>query len=373
MSRARDFADLAGSADAGGITGRNMLINGAMQVNQRGDQTTSTTTNNYFVDRFNVYIQATAVASLTQSTDVPSGQGFSHSAKIDVTTANASPAAGDQAHFRQILEGQDLQHLCYGTSSAKKLTLSFWVKSSKTGTHIIEFYNDASGGAKQQSQSYTINAADTWEHKTITIDGDTSTSIDNTSTTELYVQWVLQAGSNYQSGTLNTSWNSPTTANRYVGQVNFFDNTSNNMYVTGAQLEVGSQGTPFEHRSFGDELRRCQRYYETSFDSAPSTTNTSNNGLIASGGIAGDTTTSFSPEASATYKVRKRTVPTVTFYDLATGRNTGKCHRFQLGAQAHDDSAVTIADSGLSRFNAYSGNGGACSGIAFHYEADAEL
>ena len=122
MSRARDFADLAGSADAGGITGRNMLINGAMQVNQRGAQTTSTTTNNYFVDRFNVYIQATAVASLTQSTDVPSGQGFSHSAKIDVTTANASPAAGDQAHFRQILEGQDLQHLCYGTSSAKKLT-----------------------------------------------------------------------------------------------------------------------------------------------------------------------------------------------------------------------------------------------------------
>ena len=239
---------------------RNILINGAMEVNQRGTQTTSTTTNNYFVDRFNVYIQATAVASLSQSTDVPSGQGFSYSAKIDVTTANASPAAGDQAHFRQILEGQDLQQLCYGTSSAKKLTLSFWVKSSKTGTHIIEFYNAASAGAKQQSQSYTISAADTWEHKTITIDGDTSSIIDNTTVTELYVQWVLQAGSNYQSGTLNTSWNTPTTANRYVGQVNFFDNTSNNMYVTGAQHEVGDKATPFEHRSFGEELALCQRY-----------------------------------------------------------------------------------------------------------------
>ena len=241
---------------------RNVLINGAMQINQRSNQTSSAGSSKYFVDRFNVYIAATAVASLTQSTDVPSGQGFTKSAKIDVTTANASPAASDEAHFRQVLEGQDLQHLCYGTSSAKKLTLSFWVKSSKTGTHIIEFYNAASAGAKQQSQSYTINAADTWEKKSITIDGDTSTIIDNTTSAEFYVQWVLQAGSNFTSGTLNTSWNSVTNANRYVGQSNFFDNTSNNMYITGTQLEVGDTATNFDHsESIGETLAKCQRYY----------------------------------------------------------------------------------------------------------------
>ena len=366
MSRARDFADLAGSADAGGITGRNMLINGAMQVKQRPDQTTSTTTNNYFVDRFNVYIQATAVASLTQSTDVPSGQGFSHSAKIDVTTANASPAAGDQAHFRQILEGQDLQHLCYGTSSAKKLTLSFWVKSSKTGTYIIEFYNAASGGAKQQSQSYTISAADTWEHKTITIDGDTSTSIDNTSTTELYVQWVLQAGSNYQSGTLNTSWNSPTTANRYVGQVNFFDNTSNNMYITGAQLEVGA-ATPFEHRSFADELVRCQRYYQAH-----------GNGLNGLSFSIADMPASIAVDTGnitgKSFVKMMRAAPTMVIYSRNSTAN-----KVSLVATGADQATSTFAPNviGVTGFHVVSRSGGsnltAGEGVEYGYTADAEL
>ena len=152
-----------------------------------------------------------------------------------------------------------------------------------------------------------------------------------------------------------------------------FSATSNTFEITGAQLEVGSRATPFEQRSFGEELVLCQRYYETSFVGGVSTTNTSNAGLAAADGKAGDTTTSFSGHTPVSYRVSKRSVPTVTFYDLASPRNTGKCHRFQLGAQAHDNSAVTIADSGLTGFNAYSGNGGACSGIAFHYEANAEL
>ena len=239
---------------------RNLIINGAMQVNQRGDQSTSAGSNTYFVDRFNVYIQATAAANVTQSTDVPSGQGFSYSAKIDVTTADTSVGASDLGLFRQVFEGQNVQQLAYGTSSAKKLTLSFWVKSSKTGTHIVEFYNSAST-ARQQSQSYTISAADTWEYKTITIDGDTATAIDNNTGAEFYVQWVLYAGSNYTSGTLNTSWNNVTDANRYVGQVNFFDSTSNNMFITGVQLEVGENASDFEHRPASEEFLRCCRYF----------------------------------------------------------------------------------------------------------------
>ena len=369
MSRARDFADLAGSADAGGLTGRNLLINGAMQVNQRGDQTSSAGSSKYFVDRFNVYIAATAVASLTQSTDVPSGQGFSNSAKIDVTTANASPAASDEAHFRQVLEGQDLQHLRYGTSSAKKLTLSFWVKSSKTGTHIIEFYNAASAGAKQQSQSYTISAADTWEKKSITIDGDTSTIIDNTTSAEFYVQWVLQAGSNFTSGTLNTSWNSVTNANRYVGQSNFFDNTSNNMYITGTQLEVGS-ATPFEHRSFGDVLKQCERYYEKTYEygTAPGTAEVYDTNLGMR--IVGlDDETSGQRYMIFRQRTEKRARPTNTYYGhsgtsgkISTGTTGGVFTERSVGLSVTSTSMVGAGPSN-----------GAYAGLAVFVVSDAEL
>jgi hypothetical protein len=369
MSKAAELAALIGSQTA--LSNRNLIINGAMQVAQRGTSETGITSSKYAgaPDRFFIGLTTAGTWTAAQSTDAPAG--FSSSYKLDCTVADSSLAAGDLLVFQQAIEAQNLQHLKKGTSSAESVTVSFHVKSNKTGTYIAELYD--ADNTRQISQAYTISSANTWEKKTLTYAGDTTGALNNDNGIGLYLVLWLAAGSSYSSGTLSTSWTTVTNANRAVGVVNLADSTDNEWLITGVQLEVGEQATPFEHRSFADELRRCQRYYETSFDSDPSTTNTSNNGLIASGGIAGDTTTSFSPEASATYKVSKRAVPTVTFYDLATGRNTGKCHRFQLGAQAHDNSDVTIADSGLTRFNAYSGSGNACSGIAFHYEADAEL
>ena len=252
------------STDGVSLGRRNMLFNGAMRVYQRGSQSTSAGANTYFVDRFNVYIAATAAATVSQDTDVPTGQGFTKSAKIDVTTADTSLGATDLGLFRQPLEGDDLQHLLYGTSNAKQLTMSFWVKSSKTGTHLVELYNAASGGARQVSKAYTINSANTWEFKSITIDGDTTRGFDTGVTAELYVQWVLYAGTNYTGGTLNTSWadaHGANETNRYVGQVNIFDNTSNNFYVTGAQLEVGGSNSEFEHRPIAQEELDCYRYF----------------------------------------------------------------------------------------------------------------
>jgi hypothetical protein len=369
MSKAAELAALIGSQTA--LENRNLVINGAMQVAQRATEVTGVTTEGYkAVDRWQNQTGTLGTFTMSQSTTSP--DGFAFSQKYDCTTADASPASTDFLIFQHRIEAQNLQHLQYGTSGAKRITLSFHVRSNKTGTYIAELsHGDATS---KNQQSYTINSANTWEKKTLSYVGQTSDAINNDNGIGMFIQFWLGAGSAFTSGTLTqNTWANTDNANRAVGQVNLADSTDNEWYITGVQLELGEQATPFEHRSFGDELRRCQRYYETSFDSAPSTTNTSNNGLIASGGIAGDTTTSFSPEASATYKVSKRAVPTVTFYDLATGRNTGKCHRFQLGAQAHDNSAVTIADSGLTRFNAYSGSGNACSGIAFHYEADAEL
>ena len=232
-----------------------------MQIHQRGNQTSSSGSSVYFVDRFNLYHVSGAAANLQQSTVVPSGQGFSNSLLIDCTTADTSVAATDVAVLRQVLEGQNLQRLAFGVSGAKSLTLSFWVRSTKTGTYVCEIYHNAST-TRHISKSYTISSADTWEYKTLTFPGDTAATIDNDNQATFYVQWALMAGANTSDGTLATSWQNLDDNDRLVGQVNFFDSTSNNFYLTGAQLEVGEQATPFEHRLIGDELRRCQRYHQ---------------------------------------------------------------------------------------------------------------
>jgi len=240
---------------------RNLIINGAMQVAARGDQ--SSLTNGYTgVDRFLFTRTGAAAVTAKQAgaSDSPQSNGFGASLEIDITTADSSLAAGDFALVRQIIEGQNLQGLKYGTSSAENVTLSFWVKSPKTGTHIVEMYHY--DGNVFNSQAYTVNSANTWEHKTLSFVGYQTTATANDNTQGMLVQWWLSAGSDYSSGTLASNTWHTTTANRAVGQVNVTDSTSNNFYLTGVQLEIGETATPFEHRSYGDELARCQRYYQ---------------------------------------------------------------------------------------------------------------
>ncbi len=268
MSKAAELAALIGSQTA--LSNRNLISNGSMCVYQRGSGTlpSGTSLTYYGPDRWRVYKEtSTAVATLSQDTDVPSEQGFKYSYKIDVTTADASVAAGDRCDMIYRFEGQDLQQLKKGTSSAESLTLQFWVKSPKTGTHICEMYDN--DNSRQISKAYTINTADTWEYKTITFEGDTTGAYDSDANLSFQVAWWLVAGSTYSGGTLNTSWAAATTANRAVGQVNVLDDAANNFLITGVQLEVGEQATPFEHRSFGDELAKCQRYYQTILNATP--------------------------------------------------------------------------------------------------------
>ena len=250
--------------DNEGLTGpiggrRNLVFNGDMRVNQRGTQTGQTGSSYTACDRFLTSESGAAVTTSTQETDVPSGQGFANSLEIDVTTEDASLAASDNFLIIQRLEGQDLQHLLYGTSGAKDLTISFWVKSPKTGTHILELrHNDAT---YFNSQAYTISSANTWQKVTLTFSGYTTTAFDDDANHSLSINWWLMAGSNFTSGTLNSNTWHNTQANRAVGQVNCVDSDANNFYLTGVQLEVGSVATEFEHRSFGEELALCQRYY----------------------------------------------------------------------------------------------------------------
>ena len=262
MSRARDFADLGSSVDTGGLTGRNLFINGAMQVAQRGTSSTATGMNT--VDRFEVTFSNTDELAVTQSqsTTVPSGQGFSNSLKVEVTTAETALASNEFFRIIQRIEAQNLQHLAFGSSSAKPLTLSFWVRSSLAGKYSVLFFRGDASPSRSNTPSYTINAADTWEYKTITIDGDTTGGvIANDNGQGLNITWTLAAGTGY-SGTPHTGWGDYTITDDFAhsDQVNFAAQTGT-FYLTGVQVEVGGQATPFEHEDYGTTLRKSQRYY----------------------------------------------------------------------------------------------------------------
>ena len=239
---------------------RNLIINGAMQVAQRATSVTGKTGGGYLVcDRYYVTIYNAGTWSLSQSTDVPTGEGFSNSFKFDCTTADASLASTDDVAFEQRFEGQDLQQLKKGTSNAETTILSFYVKSNKTGTYNINLI-DNDNSLRMIAKSYTINSANTWERKEILIEGDTTGALGNDNGFSLLVQWKLATGSAQTSGSLQTSWGTYDATKRAEGQVNLADSTSNEWYITGIQWELGT-ATPFEHRSFGEELELCQRYY----------------------------------------------------------------------------------------------------------------
>ena len=239
---------------------RNVIINGAMQVAQRGTSTASITGDSYnTADRWRTGLSSFGTWTQSVENDAPTGSGFRKSVKMLCTTADASPAAGDFHTFAQKLEGQNVQQFLKGTASAKQFAVSFWVKSNVTGTYILEIYDVDNN--RQVSASYTISASATWEKKTITFPADTTGAFDNDNNQSLDMSFWLGAGTTYTSGTLNTTWASATSANRAVGQTNLASATNNYWQVTGVQLEAGAVATPFEFESYGETLQKCQRYY----------------------------------------------------------------------------------------------------------------
>jgi len=251
---------IAASGFSDAVNFRNIIVNGDMSIAQRGTSQASITSSGYYtVDRFKCDPTSMGTWTMSQSTDVPTGQGFAKSLKMDCTTADASPAVGDKLLIQQRIEGQMLQYLKKGTSNAESLTCSFWVKSNKTGTYILNLYE--SDNTRDISKSYTISSADTWEKKTLTFAGDTTGAFTNDNNLSLVVGFYLGAGTNFTSGTLNTSWNTPVNANTAVGQVNLADSTSNEWYITGIQLEAGTSASEFEFLPVDVNLQRCQRYF----------------------------------------------------------------------------------------------------------------
>jgi hypothetical protein len=241
-------------------TNRNVVINGAMQVAQRGTSTASITADGFYTaDRFKT--ACSGIGTFTQSieNDAPTGSGFRKSLKMLCTTADASPSGTDNLAIFQSFEGQNVQQFLKGTASAKSFAVSFWVKSNVTGTYIAELFDI--DNTRQTSISYTISASATWEKKTIIFASDTTGAFDNDNAVSLQILFWLGAGPSLQSGTLQTTWASTTNANRAVGQTNVAAATNNYWQITGVQLEAGAVATPFEFEDIGVTLDKCQRYY----------------------------------------------------------------------------------------------------------------
>ena len=266
MSKARQLADLGNVYDDGALSNRNLIINGAMQVAQRGTSAVTVTTSAGYrtVDRFKTDIDGSGGGDFShaQSTDVPAGQGFQYSSKFTTVTQASQPTSeGNRHQLYNLLEEQDVFHLEWGTSNAKTCTLSFWVKGSVTGTYGFIFGHYGSGGTYYYYTNYTINSANTWEKKTITVTGPTvGGNNDGGNSFGLRVEWILGVGSDAETGTLN-EWTTSSTMRTAANTVYLPETSGATLYITGVQLEVGDTATPFEHRSYSDEIQRCHRYY----------------------------------------------------------------------------------------------------------------
>jgi len=242
---------------------RNIVINGAMQVAQRATSATGVgegTVGYVALDRFRLQKSANPPARYTMTQDSNAPAGFANSMKLEVTTADTSVASGSLQYIDQFIEAQNLQQLAYGTASAKKITLSFYVKCSTAQTFALDLVNE--DNSRYFNTIYTVSSADTWERKTITIPADTASGFNNDNGRGLRVRWTLLAGSDFTDGSVSTAW-SGTQHTATNHQNTWVGATGRTWQLTGVQLEVADEATPFEVRSYGEELALCQRYFET--------------------------------------------------------------------------------------------------------------
>ena len=332
---------------------KNLIINGGMQVSQRG--TSSTGTGYQTVDRFAVNQSNYDELSATKTQETDSPDGFSKSLKVLVSTEETTVASDEYANISYAIEGQDLQRLAYGTSSAKSFTLSFYVKSNVTGNFSVTAYKQT-GSNKQQDRRYTINTANTWERKTLTFVGDTAQAIVNNNTVGMYLYWHLGFGSSFGTDTYNASagWSAYTGGGWGAGHdVELLTTQNNYIQITGIQMEVGDTATDFNHRSFAEELQLCQRYYAKSRNHDKYNGDSDRGGEVSFRGDKPGTSSMFMWYA---FPVEMNHAPDITT-------------EVKSGANGPNDISSTLI--GTKGFRAgYTGDG---THYSFYYYADAEL
>tara|TARA_B100000427_G_scaffold217542_1_gene181696 strand:- start:287 stop:1456 length:1170 start_codon:yes stop_codon:yes gene_type:complete len=355
------------------LSNRRLNINGEFQVFQRSTSATGVgSSEGYFApDRYQQKGTGSMRYTASQSTDVPAGYGFSKSLKYDCTTASGTVSAGHYVAIEHRMEGQDVQVFCKGTAQAKQFTISFHVKSPKTGVHWVEFYDD--NNDRHVCKSYTISSADTWQKVTLTFPADTTGAFDNDNGSSLRIFFWLMAGTTYTGGgTPPSTWAAFTANKRATGQVNVFDSTSNDFFITGVQLEVGSVATDFEHRSFAQELALCQRYYQKSFEQGTTPAHGVGKGIYqyikpyASDYIAG---------LCHYLPVEMRSTPTVVTYTLNSVTNSTDNRFSHYNNSSWGVCALSLEGTSNPRTLAFGGQTGSSSTVLVQYNftASAEL
>ena len=352
--------------------GRNILINGAMNIAQRATSATgigaNADTNKYpTMDRWNTFHGGGTDGRLTMTQDSSAPVGFANSMKLDCTTADTSIAAGEEFLISQKIEGQNLQTIAKGTADAKQLVLSWYAKGTPK-TYGMELYDNDNSG-RHFSNTWTVTSD--WQRFTQVIPADTTGTFDDDNALSLYVLFWIHAGSTYSSGSSASSWAALTNANRAAGVESFFSSTSNELFLTGVQLEVGSVATEFQHLSIAEELSLCKRYFQKTYEIGTNPATATENAWAWYGTDynLGDTGT-FQTQGIR-FEAEMRVAPTMTLYD-GQG-NSGKCTRYRVGvgpSHNHASSADLITAKNFRHF----GQGTSATGnIAFHYTAAAEL
>jgi hypothetical protein len=351
-------------------TSKPIIYNGDMGVAQRGTSFTGVSSgSNWPVDRFEFYPTNLGAYTIIQEA-LTSGEaynnGFRTALRIDTTTADASPASTDYAILRAKLEGKDLGLFKKGTSNAEKFTLAFWVKSNKTTTgqvNLFDIDND-----RLVSGTYAISSANTWEKKIINFPADTTGGFDNDNALSLIVEFFLDSGSNFSSGTAPTAWEAQTNADRNANNFAIGSSTDNDFALTGVQLEVGEFSSttipPFQFETFGDNLQRCKRYFQIFMNSS-----TSLKDFLDAHIHDND-----SMRAVITFPLEMRTTPTLTssssgsadhwryisssintnYGSAMTGDGTNKSYQFTLNDTGGTDVSSHVDDPGYLMNNATS-------------------
>jgi len=356
---------------------RNIIINGAMQVAQRNTSATGLGNGgDYFTLDRHRFSSGNTAGRLTQSqasiTDLP---GFANAMKLDCTTADTSIAANEDCSLQYRIEGQDLQQLKKGTSSAEKVTVSFYMKTNKAFTFMCEL--DDTDNNRFNGQQFTTSTS--WTRHILTFNGDTTGTLDDDTARSMMLNFWIHAGSNFTGGTYTANtWQSraATDTNRAVGIGSFYDNTANELHLTGLQMEVGDTATDFEHRTFEEELHACKRYYQKSFIYATAPVNAGNTtSNVYDGNITGycGSNNSGVYTGGQPFSPEMRANPTMTTYGNSNG-HWGQLIPTNTGTVSYSAGAGYIANVRTNGFSVGQNISGNVLMIGFgQWTASAEL
>jgi hypothetical protein len=345
---------------------RNRIINGDMRIDQRnaGAQLSNTTSSQYNIDRWNTFNTQTGKFTVQQNAgSVTPPAGFTN--YLGITSNAYTMGSDDFFGVGQLIEGYNFADLNWGSANAKTVTVSFWVRSSLTGTFSVGFQN---AGVLFTNYTYTINSANTWEYKTITVVPPTTGTWATTNTVALQLYWSLGGGSTYVGGTVGTYASTTPFYIQPAGCTNIIGTNGTTFYITGVQLEKGSAATAFENRQFGQELALCQRYYEKSYE--PAVVPGTNTALGITYQHTGRNVENLYGIYHTRFRVDKRGTPTVVLYTLS-----GTAGQFSNNDSGSNIGNATIYYQSTTGFLPVNNTGGTVSAAAvgWHYTASAEL